>query len=62
MDGLAEDESCRFRPCTSSSVTEASGSGSTVSKTLEIVISAHGMFNLGTFLNCTVNVNGNSKQ
>ena len=62
MDGLAEDESCRFRPCTSSSVTEASGSGSTVSETPEIVNSARGMFNSGTFLNCTVNVNVNSKQ
>ena len=49
-------------PCTSSSVTEASGSGSTVSETLEIVNSARGMFNSGTFLNCTVNVNVNSKQ
>ena len=51
-----------FGPCTSSSVTEASGSGSTVSETLEIVNSARGMFNSGTFLNCTVNVNANSKQ
>ena len=49
-------------PCTSRSVTEASGTGSTVSETLEIVNSARGMFNSGTFLNCTVNVNVNSKQ
>ena len=49
-------------PCTSSSVTEASGSGSTVSETLEIVNSARGMFNSGTFLNCTVNVNVHRKQ
>ena len=50
-------------PCTSSSVTEASGTGSTVSETLEIIKnSAREMFNSGTFLNCTVNVNVNSKQ
>ena len=48
MDGLAEDESCRFRPCTSSSVTEASGSGSTASETLKIEHSARGIFNLTT--------------
>ena len=47
-------------PYTNSSVTEASGS--TVSETLEIVNSARGMFNSGTFLNCTVHVNVNSKQ
>ena len=44
------------------SVTEASGSGSTVSETIEIVNSARRMFNSRTFLNCTVNVNVNSKQ
>ena len=49
-------------PCTSSSVTEASGTGSTVSETLEIVNSARGMFNSGTFFNGKVNVNVNSKQ
>ena len=48
--------------CISRSVTEASGSGSTVSESLEIVNSARGMFNSGSFLNCTVNVNVNSKQ
>ena len=47
MDGLGEDEFCR-------SVTEVSGSGSTISETLEIVSSARRMFNLGTFMNCTV--------
>ena len=48
--------------CISRSVTEASGSGSTVSESLEIVNSARGMLNSGSFLNCTVNVNVNSKQ
>ena len=42
-------------PCTSSSVTKACGSGSTVSETLEIVNSARGMFNSGTFLNVNAN-------
>ena len=36
-------------PCKSSSVTEASGSGSTVSETSEIVNSVRRIFNSGTF-------------
>ena len=48
--------------CISRNVTEVRGSGSTVSESLEIVNSARGMLNSGRLLNCTVNVNVNSKQ
>ena len=50
-------------PCTSSSVTEASDTGSIDSETsLEIVKSVRGMLNSGMSLNCTVDVNVNSEK
>ena len=43
------------RPCTSSSVTEASDTGSKDSETqIKIVNSVRGMLNSGMSLNCTV--------
>ena len=52
-----------LEPCTHSSVTEATNTGSIDSETpLEIVSSVRGMLNSGMSLNCNVNVNVNSEK
>ena len=51
-------------PCTSSGVTEASGTGGIDSETQSEIVNngVRGMLNSGMSLNCTVNVNVNSEQ